>query len=203
MTLLPTSFFFTGYNNTNSGGMKMQAGKFRMYVIIGAFLREAAMPAILTNDRFRMEMSVAGYEFPGVPEGKINDANWLLLRIGLRMVYGAWSWQVEDAGALTWELGDCINWLEKLSQGEAVASERCGYSEPDISFETIRDDQGSMVGLTMYLMDEFQPPTKVLVPRENNIVTLRFHTPPEVLREFAAQLADELAHCPQRGQRPE
>jgi hypothetical protein len=184
--------------------MKIQTEKFR-YNLVAHFnrLMEAVMPAILTNDRFRMEMSVAGYEFPGVPEEKINDANWLLLRIGLHMVYGAWSWQVEDAGALTWELADCVVWLEKLSGGEAVESERSGYSEPDISFETIRDDEGSVVGLTMFLMDEFQPPTKVLVPRENNIVALRFHTPPEVLREFAAQLSKELSHFPQRGQRPD
>jgi hypothetical protein len=163
---------------------------------------EAGMPAKLTNDRFRMEMSVAGYEFPDVPEEKTNDANWLLLRIALRMVYGAWNWQVEDAGSLTWELQDCIDWLGKLSRGEMVSSEHCGFSEPDISFETIRDEQGGVIGLTMYLMDEFQPPTKVLVPRENNLVALRFHTPPEVLREFASQLSDELARFPQRGQRP-
>ncbi len=160
------------------------------------------MTAKLTNDRFHMEMSVAGYEFPDVPEEKINDANWLLLRISLRMVYGAWFWQVEDAGSLTWELQDCIDWLTELSLGSAVASERCGFSEPDISFETIRDEQGAVVGLTMYLMDEFQPPTKVLVPRENNLVALRFHTPPEVLQEFATQLAEELSHFPQRGERP-
>jgi len=53
------------------------------------------------------------------------------------------------------------------------------------------------------LMDEFQPPTKVLVPRQGNVVTLRFHTPPDVLKAFADSLAADLARFPQRGARPE
>jgi hypothetical protein len=114
------------------------------------------------------------------------------------MVHGAWRWHVEDAGALTWELGECIQWLYALSNGSSVASERCGFSEPDISFETIRDAEGEAVGLTLYLMDEFQPPTKVLMPRENNIVSLRFHTPPDVLRQFAQALETDLSRFPVR-----
>lgn len=158
------------------------------------------MPATLINDRFELQMSVAGYEFPEVTNDPY-DANWLVIGIALQLVYGAWHWQVEDAGALSWELEDCILWLEQLSQGEAVAQEQFGFSEPDISFEVIRNDDGSVVGLTMYLMDEFQPPTKVLVPRENNIVALRFHTPPEVLHEFAQGLAEDLKQFPRRGAR--
>lgn len=158
------------------------------------------MPALLTNDRFRMEMSVAGYEFSNVAD--VYDANWLVIRIGLHMLHGAWYWQVQDAGSLTWELEDCIHWLEKLSRGETVTQESCGFSEPDISFDTIRNEQGGVIGLTMHLMDEFQPPTKVLVPRQNNIVSLRFSTPPQVLNEFARSLAAELALYPQRGKRP-
>jgi hypothetical protein len=42
----------------------------------------------------------------------------------------------------------------------------------------------------------------VLVPRENNIVSLRFHTPADTLTNFADQLEAELAHYPQRGERP-
>ncbi|MCB9450571.1 MAG: hypothetical protein H6672_03985 [Anaerolineaceae bacterium] len=159
------------------------------------------MPAILTNDRFRMEIAVAGYEFP--EEGTdIYDANWLLLRVRLKVVYGAWTWQVEDAGALTWELEDAVGWLRALAAGEQVEQEWCGFSEPDIRFETIRNNDGDPVGLTVQLMDEFQPPTKVLVPRENNIVTLRFHTPPDVLSSLANQLEKNLAKFPQRGERP-
>jgi hypothetical protein len=37
------------------------------------------MPAILENDRFRLELSVAGYEFPGVLKDPY-DANWLVIR---------------------------------------------------------------------------------------------------------------------------
>jgi hypothetical protein len=43
----------------------------------------------------------------------------------------------------------------------------------------------------------------VLVPRENNIVSLRFHTPDEVLAAFADQLEAHLSRYPQRGERPE
>ncbi|MBZ0281136.1 MAG: hypothetical protein K8L97_10365 [Anaerolineae bacterium] len=159
------------------------------------------MPATLTNDRFQIEMSVAAYEFPDVTDDAY-DANWLVIGIALQLVYGAWRWRVEDAGALTWELQDCIRWLERLSRGEAVESETCGFSEPDISFETIRNEDGEIIGLTMNLMDEFQPPTKVLIPRENNVVSLRFHTPPDVLRAFAESLSADLAKFPQRGLRP-
>ena len=159
------------------------------------------MPATVSNDRFQLQMSVAGYEFPDVLDDP-SDANWLVIWLALQSLHGAWCWQVEDAGCLTWELDDCISWLRQLSKGELVDSESCGFSEPDIRFETIRDDDGHMVGLSFNLMDEFQPPTKVLVPRENNIVTLRFHTPPEVLDEFAASLAADLATFPVRGERP-
>lgn len=159
------------------------------------------MPAILVNDRFRLEIEVAGYEFAG-PVKDTLDANWLIFRVTLQSMYGAWRWQVEDAGALTWELEDCVAWLRALSGGETVATESWGFSEPDVSFEIIRDDDGTPHGLTVNLMDEFQPPTKVLVPRENNIVSLRFHTPPPVLRTLADSLDASLARFPQRGERP-
>ncbi|MBZ0277305.1 MAG: hypothetical protein K8I60_14250 [Anaerolineae bacterium] len=159
------------------------------------------MPAILTNDRFHLEMSVAGYEFPSSPTD-VTDANWLLIRVRLKLVYGAWTWQVEDAGALTWELEDAIHWLRRLSAGEPVEHEWCGFSEPDIRFETIRNPGGELTGLTVQLMDEFQPPTKVLIPRENNIVTLRFHTPSDVLAAIADRLEKQLTKFPQRGERP-
>ncbi|HEX2905826.1 MAG TPA: hypothetical protein VHO69_03130 [Phototrophicaceae bacterium] len=159
------------------------------------------MSAALTNDRFCLEISVAGYEFPNMIED-YEDANWLVIRVALRSVYGAWCWQVEDAGALTWELEGCIQWLRNLSAGTPVAEESYGFSEPDIRFETIRNERGEMAGLAVNLMDEFQPPTKVLVPRQNNIVALRFHTPPEVLRSFAEALAESLTHFPRRGTPP-
>jgi hypothetical protein len=160
------------------------------------------MPAILINDRFLLQISVGGYEFPDVIHDA-HDANWLLIRLVLQSQHGAWRWQVEDAGALTWEMERCIEWLFKLSAGEAVDLEYCGFSEPDIAFEVIRNDEHEAVGLSVQLMDEFQPPTKVLVPRENNIVSLRFHTPPDALREFAENLMAELKSFPVRGARPE
>jgi hypothetical protein len=52
-------------------------------------------------------------------------------------------------------------------------------------------------------MDEFQPPTKVLVPRENNIVSLRFHTRAQVLTAFADRMEANLNRYPQRGERPQ
>lgn len=159
------------------------------------------MPLILENDRFRLEISIAGYEF----EGKFRDqydANWLIFRVVLQSLHGAWRWQVEDAGALTWEVADCIAWMRALQAGRAVQQEHVGFSEPDVSFDLIRNEDGELVGLAVHLMDEFQPPTKVLVPRENNIVTLRFHTPPETLAAAAEALAAELDQYPQRGERP-
>jgi hypothetical protein len=159
------------------------------------------MSATLINDRFQLQMSVAGYEFPDGVEDP-HDTNWLLIRLVLQSQHGAWRWQVEDAGALTWELEGCIQWLRALSGGESVEREDWGFSEPDISFETIRNEEGAVIGLSVQLTDEFQPPTKVLVPRTNNIVSLRFHTPADVLRSFADQLAAELALYPMRGTRP-
>jgi hypothetical protein len=159
------------------------------------------MPAILVNDRFELQMTVAGYEFPDVLDN-VDDANWLVIRLTLQSVYGAWNWQVQDAGALTWELADCVDWLLRLSERQPVEKESCGFSEPDIRFETIRNENGEVVGLSVQLMDEFQPPTKVLVPRENNIVNLRFHTPPDVLKAFAESLAADLTVFPVRGERP-
>ena len=159
------------------------------------------MPAILENDRFRLELSVAGYEFLDVLKDRY-DANWLVIRAALQSVHGAWRWQIEDAGALTWELADCVVWIRALSVGEVVAVEQYGFSEPDISFEIIRQEDGRVMGLTVNLMDEFQPPTKVLVPRQGNVVSLRFHTPPEVLSAFADGLADGLTQFPVRGERP-
>ena len=159
------------------------------------------MPAILENDRFRMEIYVAGYEFNDDFKDAY-DANWLIFRVVLQSVYGAWRWQVEDAGALTWEVEDCIDWLRALAAGEAVNTESWSFSEPDVSFDVIRHEDGSLVGLTVNLMDEFQPPTKVLMPRENNIVSLRFHTPEDVLVQFADRLEANLKRFPQRGSRP-
>lgn len=159
------------------------------------------MPAILENDRFRMEIYVAGYEFQDDFKDEY-DANWLIFRVVLQSVHGAWRWQVEDAGALTWEVEDCVVWLRALLAGQPVNTERWGFSEPDVSFDLIRHEDGSVVGLTVHLMDEFQPPTKVLMPRENNIVSLRFHTPPDVLAQFADRLEANLARFPQRGERP-
>lgn len=160
------------------------------------------MPATLENDRFRIELAVAGYEFEN-DFLDIYDANWLIFRVVLQSVYGAWRWQVEDAGALTWELADCVAWFRALAADQPVETESWGFSEPDVSFEVIRDDDSSIIGLAVSLMDEFQPPTKVLVPRENNVVTLRFHTPAPVLSEFADRLEANLARFPQRGERPE
>ncbi len=159
------------------------------------------MPAVLENDRFRMEISVTGYEFQDAFKDPF-DANWLIFRVTLQSVHGAWRWQVEDAGALTWEVEDCVNWLRALSTGESVTTDRWTFSEPDVSFDVIRHDDGAVVGLTVQLRDEFQPPTKVLMPRENNIVSLRFHTPPEVLEHFANRIEANLARFPQRGERP-
>lgn len=158
------------------------------------------MSATLTNDRFHLEMVVAGYEFPAALDD-FEDANWLIIRVVLHSVHGAWRWQVEDAGALTWEMDGCIHWLQDLSAGRAVTDEAYGFSEPDIRFEALRGESGEVIGLAVRLMDEFQPPTKVLVPRENNEVTLRFHTPPDVLAAFAAALAQDLARYPQRGEK--
>jgi hypothetical protein len=160
------------------------------------------MPAILENDRFKLEISVAGYEFPDNVKDPF-DANWLVFRVALQSVFGAWRWQVEDAGALTWELHDCVNWMRAWAAGESTPTQNIVFSEPDVSFQAIRQDDGNVVGLTVQLMDEFQPPTKVLVPRENNIVSLRFHTPPDVLRAFADRLDANLARFPQRGERPQ
>lgn len=159
------------------------------------------MPAILENDRFRMEIYITGYEFNGEFKDEY-DANWLIFRVVLQSIYGAWRWQVEDAGALTWEVEDCVEWLRALAADEPVSTESWGFSEPDVSFDLIRHEDGSLIGLTVNLMDEFQPPTKVLIPRENNIVSLRFHTPPEVLSHFADQLEMNLKRFPQRGARP-
>jgi hypothetical protein len=158
------------------------------------------MPAILENDRFRLELAVAGYEFPDVVKDAY-DANWLLIRAALQSVHGAWRWQVEDAGALTWELEGCITWLRALGTGEHVETEQWEFSEPDISFEAIRQDDGRVIGLGVNLMDEFQPPTKVLVPRQGNVASLRFHAPPDILNALADGLAVELARFPQRGDR--
>lgn len=159
------------------------------------------MPAVLENDRFRLEIDVAGYEFDSAVKDAL-DANWLIFRVTLQSMHGAWRWQVEDAGALTWELAGCVDWLEALSAGDAPLAESWRFSEPDVSFEIIRDEDGAPHGLTVNLMDEFQPPTKVLFPRENNIVSLRFHTPPQTLRALARSLAESLARFPQRGERP-
>jgi hypothetical protein len=158
------------------------------------------MSASLINDRFLLQISVVGYEFPDVVTD-MDDANWLLIRLALQSQHGGWRWQVEDAGALTWELEQCVEWLFKLSAGEAVEQDYCGFSEPDIAFEVIRNDEQAAVGLSVHLMDEFQPPTKVLVPRENNIVTLRFHTPSDTLQKFAQDLMTELQAFPVRGAR--
>ncbi len=166
-----------------------------------ALLKENRMPAALENDRFRLEIDVAGYEFPASVKD-IFDANWLIFRVTLQSRFSAWRWQVEDAGALTWELDDCVNWLRALSSGEAVATDSWQFSEPDVSLDIIRGENGAPHGLTVNLMDEFQPPTKVLVPRKNNIVSLRFHAPPSTLRALADSLAESLARFPQRGARP-
>lgn len=160
------------------------------------------MPAVLENDRFKMEIYVAGYEFEHNFRDQF-DANWLIFRVALQSVYGAWRWQVEDAGALTWEVADCVAWLRALRDDQPVEAERFGFSEPDVSFDAIRNDDNKVVGLQVNLMDEFQPPTKVLVPRENNIVSLRFHTPSAILTAFADRLEANLARHPQRGERPE
>jgi hypothetical protein len=158
------------------------------------------MPATLTNDRFSLEMSVIGYEFPDILDD-FEDSNWLVIRVALQSVHGAWRWQVEDAGSLTWELDGCAQWLYDLSAGHPVLTEEYGFSEPDIRFEAVRNDSGEIMSLSIHLMDEFQPPTKVLVPRQNNIATLRFYTPPEVLRVFADALSEEVAQFPKRGAR--
>jgi len=159
------------------------------------------MPAVLENDRFRLELAVAGYEFPDLFKDPY-DANWLVIRASLASVHGAWRWQVEDAGALTWELEGCIRWLRALGSGEPTETEGWGFSEPDISFEIIRQDDGRVIGITVNLMDEFQPPTKVLIPRQGNVANLRFHAPPDVLDTFADGLAEGLARFPQRGPQP-
>ena len=160
------------------------------------------MPAVLKNDRFRLELHIAGYEFQHDFRDQF-DANWLVFRVVLQSQHGAWRWQVEDAGALTWEVAECIRWLRDLQAGRAVEQEFFGFSEPDVSFDVIRNEELRVVGLTVNLMDEFQPPTKVLIPRENNIVSLRFHTPPELLSACAEGLESELLKFPQRGERPE
>lgn len=160
------------------------------------------MPAILENDRFRFELYVAGYEFQGDFRDEY-DANWLVFRVVLQSVFGAWRWQVEDAGALTWEVAGCVQWLRDLAAGRFGQS-NYHFSEPDVSFDIILNENGDdLVGLSVNLMDEFQPPTKVLVPRENNIVTLRFHTPVDVLLHFADQLESQLSRFPQRGELPQ
>ncbi len=156
------------------------------------------MPVTLTNDRFQLEMTIAGYEFPDVIHDR-EDANWLTIQVSLNLVHGAWRWQVEDAGALTWEVEGCVHWLRQLAAGAAVEQETWGFSEPDIALQAVRNDAGSVVALNIHLMDEFQPPTKVIIPREANIVTLRFHTPPETLLDMANGLAADLAMFPQRG----
>jgi len=159
------------------------------------------MAAILENDRFRVDLAVAGNKFPDVSKDA-HDANWLVIRAVLQSVYGAWRWQVEDAGALTWELAGCVTWLRVLGAGDPVETERWGFSEPDISFEVIRQDDGRVIGLVVNLKDEFQPPTKVLIPRHGNVASLRFHAPPEGLYALAAALEGDLALFPQRGERP-
>lgn len=157
------------------------------------------MAARLENDRFQLEIAIAGYEFADDFKDQY-DANWLVFRVVLQSTFGAWRWQVEDAGALTWEVAACVDWLRRLADGQADGG--CGFSEPDVSFDAIHNSDGEIIGLAVNLMDEFQPPTKVLVPRENNIVSLRFHAPPDTLRRLADQLDAELARFPQRGERP-
>jgi hypothetical protein len=159
------------------------------------------MPALLENDRFKLGIYIAGYEFEHDFRDQF-DANWLIFRVVLQSVHGAWRWQVEDAGALTWEVAECVTWLRALRDNQPVEDDFFGFSEPDVSFDVIRQDD-QVVGLRVNLMDEFQPPTKVLVPRENNIVSLRFYAPPDVLTAFADRLEANLQRFPQRGKRPE
>lgn len=159
------------------------------------------MAAVLTNDRFRLEISIADYEFQdGVSDPF--DANWLVVRVTLTMIHGAWRWQVEDAAALTWELQECIRWLLDVSAGRATGATSFSFSEPDIRLEVLRDADNAVAGLAVHLMDEFQPPVKVLYPRENNIATLRFSASAESLQTFARALQAEGERFPPRGERP-
>ncbi len=77
-----------------------------------------------------LELKVAGYQFPDLPDAQY-DSNWLLIE-GAASIGGR-SWTFRDPSLLTYELAALAAWLRDLAEDKEVQPEM-SFIEPNLSF---------------------------------------------------------------------
>lgn len=90
------------------------------------------------RDGGRIELAIAGYQFPEAADG--HDANWLWVELAAESRFARWS--TRSPCILTWELDALLSWMADIETDEAESW--CGL-EPDLKMTCLGWSHGRAV----------------------------------------------------------
>ncbi|HEY1105744.1 MAG TPA: hypothetical protein VGE78_06310 [Agromyces sp.] len=105
----------------------------------------------------RLELTLGGYQFPGLDRAAEGDwdANWLRVRGSVRDADLAWEFY--DPCLTTWEGAEFLAWLRVLSTGGEPNATVLTFTEPNIEFAFI-ERSGDTVAINSVFSHESAPP---------------------------------------------
>ncbi|MGE3852593.1 MAG: hypothetical protein AB7K09_12695 [Planctomycetota bacterium] len=142
------------------------------------------------GDQFTL--TIAGYEFPTATDHW--DANWLLIRIELRLATGDRHWVRVDPSLLASEVAGLADWLDSVASGagaDADVDDVIGFIEPNLGF---RCPPPARTTLGVRLGAECRPPWA----DRGGDYWCDFPVSAASLRASAAALREQLARTPPR-----
>ena len=89
------------------------------------------MTRIQFNERDRLDVAIAGYQFPEIDNGDY-DANWLMVRLEAESRLGSWS--VTEPCLLTRELAELVDAAGKAAEGRVYDTVELRFIEPNLAF---------------------------------------------------------------------
>jgi len=154
---------------------------------------------VLTSaDGGRVELRIAGYEFPEDPQGDGNgdwDANWLVVSGAVAAADGR-AWEFTDPLLTTWEAVELLEWLRRAVGGHLRSGDGLAFVEPDLEL-AYRGRVDGRVLLTVTL-DEEAGPVGSARPDRGPAAELELAVDVDSLRRATDEWRRELAGTPPR-----
>ncbi|WP_047451725.1 hypothetical protein [Alistipes sp. ZOR0009] len=88
-----------------------------------------------------VEFRITNYQYPEIKEGGW-DGNWL--NVYLKVKSNCGNWQTVDPSLTTWEVQGLIKWFETLSKNERLEHLEKNFTEPNLSFELLDNQNNAL-----------------------------------------------------------